>query len=88
MISKINVTKPGESLGSLVEGYLAELLGVDVKMTIEKSDLEELKKIYFKNYKVKITDEQVSRLGVRLINLFKVVAKPIPVDANFEKEDN
>ncbi len=47
-------------------------------MIIKKEDLEELKRIYLKNYGVSLTEEQALDLGIRLINLFKIVAKPIP----------
>lgn len=48
-------------------------------MLIKQTDLEELKQIYLKHYGVSLTDEQVLDLGIKLVNLFKVIARPIPV---------
>lgn len=48
-------------------------------MVIEQKALEELKQIYLKHYGVLLTDEQVLELGIKLVNLFKIIAKPIPV---------
>ncbi len=56
-------------------------------MIIERTALEELKQIYLKHYGVLLTDEQVLDLGIKLISLFKVIAKPIPdVDNNKSKD--
>jgi len=55
-------------------------------MRIEPSALLELKQIYKKNYNILLTDEQALDLGTRLIELFKVISKPIPlVDKAEEK---
>lgn len=56
-------------------------------MKIEQADLDELKQIYLKNYGVLLTEEQVLNLGIRLITLFKIVAKPIPVVDIKKKKD-
>jgi len=47
-------------------------------MTINQSDLEELKQIYFKHYAVNLTDDQILELGTKLIELFKVIARSVP----------
>ena len=47
-------------------------------MKIEQNDLENLKEIYYKYYKVKLTDVEAVELGARLISLFNIVAKPKP----------
>lgn len=55
-------------------------------MIIEENALEELKQLYLKHYGVLLTDEQVLDLGVKLVSLFKVIARPIPaVDMKKEK---
>lgn len=56
-------------------------------MIIEKNALEELKQIYLKHYGGLLTDEQVLDLGIKLVELFKVIAKPISkVDNKEDKE--
>ena len=47
-------------------------------MIINQADLEELKQIYLKHYGTLLTDEQVLNLGIKLVALFKVIARPIP----------
>lgn len=47
-------------------------------MAIGQQALEELKQIYLKHYGVLLTDEQVLELGIKLVELFKVIARPIP----------
>jgi len=47
-------------------------------MIIKRTDLEELKQIYVRHYGTSLTDEQVLDLGIKLIGLFKVIARPIP----------
>lgn len=47
-------------------------------MIIKQIDLEELKQIYLKHYGALLTDEQVLDLGIKLVSLFKVIARPIP----------
>lgn len=56
-------------------------------MGITQTALEELRQIYLKHYGDLLTDEQVLDLGIKLIELFKVIAKPIPkVDNKDDKE--
>lgn len=58
-------------------------------MIIEQTDLDELKSIYLKNYETLLTNQQALDLGIKLIELFKVIAKPIPeVDFNKSKVKN
>lgn len=47
-------------------------------MAIGQQALEELKQIYLKHYGVLLTNEQVLELGIKLVELFKVIAKQIP----------
>lgn len=47
-------------------------------MVIKQVALEELKQIYLKHYGSLLTDEQVLDLGIKLIKLFRVIARPIP----------
>ena len=52
--------------------------GGNIKILIEKQALEELKQLYLKHYGVLLTDEQVLELGIKMVSLFKVIARPIP----------
>lgn len=47
-------------------------------MQFKQTDLEELKQIYLNHYGILLTDEQVLELGIKLVSLFKIIAKPIP----------
>ncbi len=47
-------------------------------MLIKQPALDELKQLYLNHYGVLLTDEQVLELGIKLISLFKVIARPIP----------
>lgn len=47
-------------------------------MIMKQADLEELKKIYVGHYGTLLTDEQALDLGIKLIGLFKIIARPIP----------
>ena len=47
-------------------------------MVIAQSDLEELRQIYLRHYGSLLTDKQVLDLGIKLVELFKVIARPIP----------
>lgn len=56
-------------------------------MAIQQVALEELKQIYLKHYGTLLTDEQVLDLGIKLVELFKVIARPIPnIDNKEDKE--
>lgn len=58
-------------------------------MTIEPDEIAELKQIYFKHYGINLSDDEVIALGTRLINLFKILIKPISlVDTSFTKGQN
>lgn len=58
-------------------------------MVIDQADLEELRQIYLKHYGTLLTDEQVLDLGTRLVELLKVIARPIPqVDKKEVKINN
>lgn len=48
-------------------------------MPIKPEEIEELKKIYFNHYQIRLSDEQALELGTRLVSLFKAIVKPIPI---------
>ncbi len=58
-------------------------------MNIGQTALEEFKQIYLNHYGILLTDQQDLELGIRLVELFKVIARPIPeVDSKKEKINN
>lgn len=59
-------------------------------MTIEQEELVELKELYFKRYSIKLSDDQATDVGMRLISLFQIIGKPLPTvdsDARNSKTD-
>lgn len=56
---------------------------------MKQAALEEFKQIYLKHYDILLTDQQALDLGIRLVELFKVIARPIPeVDRQTVKTNN
>ncbi len=51
-------------------------------MQIDTKALQELKLIHFEETGQRLTDEQALDMGIRLINLFKVITKPINLDGD------
>ena len=47
---------------------------------LSKEDIEELKAIYSKEYGRTISDDDAYEMGIRLVNLFRAVYRPIPKD--------
>lgn len=56
-------------------------------MSIGQPALEELRQIYLKHYGTMLTDEQILDLGIKLVELFKVIARPITNVDNKEGKD-
>lgn len=48
---------------------------------LTQSDIDKYKAIYKKVYGKEITDAEALEQGTRLINLFKIIARPIPENA-------
>ena len=44
-------------------------------MLLKKSELQEFKKIYFKNFGEKISDQKALELATSLVNLYKTIYK-------------
>lgn len=55
-------------------------------MMINQIKLEEFKQMYLKHYKILLTDQQALDLGTKLIEIFKVIARPILQDRVDKKE--
>lgn len=51
-------------------------------MDISKEDLEELKSIYKKDYGETLSDAEALEMGQRLLNLFRIIYRPLPSDSN------
>jgi len=47
-------------------------------MHIPKKDLDEFKRIFKKDYGEELSDEEAQRIAGKLINLFKIIYRPIP----------
>ncbi len=47
-------------------------------MGLSKKAIEEFKKIYSQEFEEEISDEQAKELGENLLNLFKIIYRPIP----------
>ena len=56
-------------------------------MGLSKKAIKEFKKIYFKEYGEKISDEIAKEKGQRLLSLFKIIYRPIPEDYD-EHDEN
>ncbi len=54
---------------------------------ISTEHLEELSSLYLKHYGRVLNDEQVNELATRLIELFKVIAKPVSVIDSYSRKD-
>lgn len=56
---------------------------------LSQNAIEEFKSIYLKRYGVQLNNEQAMAIGNKLIQLFKIIRKPIPVvDRETKKENN
>ena len=58
-------------------------------MTIDQAGLDELKRLYLKHHNLQLTDGEALEFGSKLVDLFKVISKPIPVlDTNRKEVEN
>ncbi len=55
--------------------YLRELY---IKYMITEEQLEKFRAIYLRNYKVQLDREEATKMAIDLVNLFKVLTKPLP----------
>lgn len=54
-------------------------------MQLTKKAINDFKKIYFAEFKVELTDEEANRKGVGLLELIKLIYRPIPKLNEHEK---
>jgi len=48
---------------------------------ISKKCLDEFQKIYFEEFGVKLSDEEATKAAIDLLNLMRVITKPLPEEA-------
>ena len=58
-------------------GLLSMFLKKRFNMLLSNSAIKKFKKLYLKEYGRKLTNEQANELGIKLLNLFKLIYKPI-----------
>ena len=51
-------------------------------MRLSKKAIEEFRGIYFREFGQELTDEEVQKLGTKLISVFKMICRLIPGDTN------
>lgn len=54
-------------------------------MQLSNKAIDDFKKIYFEEFRVKITDEQADAKGLKLLNFIKLIYKPIPISTEIQK---
>lgn len=54
-------------------------------MQLSKKAIEDFKKIYFAEFKVRLTDEEADMKGLKLLNFIKLIYKPIPISTEIKK---
>jgi hypothetical protein len=47
-------------------------------MKLSKQAIDEFKKIYFKQFKIQLTDEDANEKAVELLEFFRLIYKPVP----------
>lgn len=47
-------------------------------MRLSSKAIEDFKKIHFKKFNVRLTDDEANRLGIELLEFFRLIYKPIP----------
>lgn len=51
-------------------------------MDISRENLEDLKNIYKEDYGETLSDAEALEMGQRLVNLFRIIYRPLPSDSN------
>lgn len=54
-------------------------------MQLSQKAINDFKKIYFEDFKVKLTDEEANKKGLELLNFVKLIYKPIPISTKIQK---
>lgn len=47
---------------------------------MKQEDIDKLKQIHFKKTGAMLSDQDALEMGTRIVNFFRIVAKPIPED--------
>ena len=56
--------------------------------TLKNTTLAEFKKIYKKEFGVEIDDITANKMGIELLEFFKLIYRPIPIEQNLQKQKN
>lgn len=54
-------------------------------MQLSKNAISDFKRIYFEEFKTKLTDEESNKKGVELLEFLKLIYKPIPLNNQTQK---
>lgn len=57
-------------------------------LTLKDSTLTELKKIYKEQFGVEIDDATANKMGIELLEFFKLIYRPIPIQQDLQKLKN
>lgn len=58
---------------------------VNKNMQLSRKAIDDFKRIYIEEFKVKLTDEEANKKGVELLEFIKLIYKPIPVSTEIQK---
>lgn len=56
--------------------------------TLKDTTLAEFKKIYKKEFGVEIDDTTANKIGIELLEFFKLIYRPIPIQQDLQKLKN
>jgi hypothetical protein len=56
--------------------------------TLKNTTLAEFKKIYQKEFGVELDDATANKLGIELLDFFKLIYRPIPIQQDLQKLKN
>ena len=54
-------------------------------MQLSRKAIDDFKKIYLEEFRVKLTDEEAGVKGLKLLNFIKLIYKPIPISTEKQK---
>jgi hypothetical protein len=54
-------------------------------MQLSRKAIDDFKKIYLEEFKLRLTDEEANKKGFGLLRLIKLIYKPIPIDTGIQK---
>ena len=54
-------------------------------MQLSRKAIDDFKKIYFEEFKIKLSDEEANKKGIELLTFIKLIYKPIPTNVEIQK---